>query len=198
MKILSSIKNASIATIVLSIIIGLVFIFFPAQCMKYTALILGAGLIAIGAWSIIAYLIKKSSALTLALGVIVAICGVIICVKYKAIISLIMVVFGIFILASGIVDLITGIRSVFTFKIGGLITIVLSIATIIFGVFAITKSTQLSEGIVQMIGVALLVYAVLDTFAFIEVKRIVGNAKATVENNGDIQTDATVIEETDE
>lgn len=198
MKFLSNIKNISIATIVLSVIIGIVFIFFPAQCMKYTALILGAGLIAIGVWSVISYFIKNSSVLVLTLGIIVAICGIIICLKYKAIISLIMVIFGIFILASGIVDLLTGIRSVFIFKIGGLITIALSIATIILGILAITKSTQLSEGIVQLIGVSLLVYAVLDTVAFFEVKRIVSNAKSAVEATGDIQTDATIVDETDE
>lgn len=198
MKFLSNIKNISIATIVLSVIIGIVFIFFPAQCMKYTALILGAGLIAIGVWSVVSYFIKNSSVLVLTLGIIVAICGIIICLKYKAIISLIMVIFGIFILASGIVDLLTGIRSVFIFKIGGLITIALSIATIILGILAITKSTQLSEGIVQLIGVSLLVYAVLDTVAFFEVKRIVSNAKSAVEATGDIQTDATIVDETDE
>lgn len=198
MKILSNIKNISIATIVLSIVIGLVFIFFPAQCMKYTALILGVGLIVVGLWAIISYFVKDSSVLILTLGIIVAICGIIICVKYKAIISLIMVVFGVFILTSGIVDLLTGIRSVFTFKVGGLVTIALSIATIVLGVLAITKSTQLSEGIVQMIGIALLVYAVLDTVAFVEVKRIVGRAKDTTEATGDIQTDAVVIEDADE
>lgn len=198
MKFLSNIKNISIATIVLSVIIGIVFIFFPAQCMKYTALILGAGLIAIGVWSVVSYFIKNSSVLVLTLGIIVAICGIIICLKYKAIISLIMVIFGIFILASGIVDLLTGIRSVFIFKIGGLITIALSIATIILGILAITKSTQLSEGIVQLIGVSLLVYAVLDTVAFFEVKKIVSNAKSAVEATGDIQTDATIVDETDE
>lgn len=195
MKILNSIKSISLATIALSIVAGLLFIFFPAQCMKYIALILGIALITVGAYAIANYFVKNKSVLLLTLGIIVVICGAIVCLKYKAIVSFIMIVLGIFILASGIVDLITSIRAVFTFKITGCVTLLLSIATIVFGIIAITKSTQLSEGIIQFIGVALLIYAVLDIIAFVQVRKLVSNAKAVT---NDVETDATIVEEIDE
>lgn len=198
MKFLKSIKNVSIATIIISVVVGILFIAFPEQSIDYTALILGASMIAIGAYAIVAYFIKNSSLLMLTLGIIVAICGVIVCFKYKAIISMIMVIFGIFILASGIVDLITGIRAAFISKAAGIVTIILSLVTIVFGILAITKSFDLTVGIVQLIGVALIIYAVLDTVAFFEVRKIVGDAKKIVEESSDINTDASVIEEIDE
>lgn len=198
MKFISNVKKASIVTIVLSLIFGVLFIAFPAQCKKYAALILGIGLICVGIYSVIKYFVKNSSVLLLTLGIIVAICGVIVCIKYEAIISFILILFGIFILASGIVDLLTGIRAVFTFKAFGLITIALSIATIIFGIYAITKSTALSESLIQITGVALLIYSVLDTITFFEVRKFVSNAVKSADqttDNGDIITDATIVED---
>ncbi len=198
MKILGNIKKLSLVTIVLSLIFGVLFIAFPAQCKKYAALFLGVGLILVGAYSIVKYFVKQSSVLLLTLGIIVAICGIIVCIKYEAIISFILILFGIFILTSGIVDLITGLRTVFTYKVFGFITIALSIATIIFGIYAITKSTALSESLIQLTGVALIVYSVLDTIAFFEVKKIASNVKSAVDqtvDNGDIVTDATIIED---
>lgn len=195
MKILSNIKNISIATIISSLVIGILFVMFPAMCMKYTALILGVALILIGVYAVANYFIKDKSVLLLTTGIISVICGIIVCVKYKAIISFIIVVLGIFILASGIVDLLTSIKAVFTFRIGGLITMALSIATIILGIVSITKSSQLSEGIIQFIGVSLIIYAVLDIIAFIQVRRLVKQAKASVT---DVETDATIVEEIDE
>lgn len=198
MKFLKNIKNVSIATIIVSVVVGILFIAFPEQSMEYTALILGASLIGVGAFAIISYFVKRPSVLTLTLGVIVAICGIIICFQYKAIISFIMIVFGVFILASGVVDLITGIRAAFMIKAAGIVTVILSIVTIAFGILAITKSFDLSVGIVKLIGVALIIYAVLDTVAFFEVRKIVGNAKTNINNASDIETQGTVVEEADE
>lgn len=198
MKLLHNVKKLSIVTIILSLIFGILFIAFPAQCKMYAAIFLGVGMILIGIFSIVKYFVNQSSVLLLTLGIIVAICGVIVCVKYEAIISFIMILFGIFILASGIVDLITGLRTVFVYKFFGIVTIALSIATIIFGAYAITKSTALSESLIQLIGVALLIYSVLDTIAFFEVKKITSNIKKNVDqttDNGDIITDATIVDE---
>lgn len=194
MSFLKEIKKISISTIIISFIAGLLFIAFPAQCIKYTSLFLGAALIAMGVVSVISYLANKSSMISLIMGVIVGICGIIICVKYKAIISVIVAIFGIFILASGVIDMATSIRSIITLRISGWVTMVLSIVTIVFGIIAITKSTQLTEGIVQFIGVALLIYAVLDLIVFFQVRKIAKNAKSKAELNGDIDVEGNIVE----
>lgn len=193
-EFLRRIKKFSIATIITASIVGVLFIAFPAKCIEYISLVVGATFIVIGAISIISYLINKESVLPLALGIIVAIVGIIICVKYRQIISIIVIIFGIFILTSGIVDLVTSIRSLTLLRKSGWFTMLLSIITIIFGIIAITKSSNLTDTIVQFIGVALVVYAVLDLVTLIQVNNAARKIRQKAEKQNDIVVDATIEE----
>jgi uncharacterized membrane protein HdeD (DUF308 family) len=159
------------------------------------SLAIGIALIIMGAVGIINYFAKKSSGFTLALGIIIFIVGIIVCAKYRAIISIIVVIFGIFILATGMFNFATGIKVIASSLVSGWVTLILSIATSIFGIIAITKSTELTETIVQFIGVSLIIYAILDIIAFVQVRKL---AKSLSVDSDDIETDATIIEETDE
>ena len=67
----------------------------------------------------------------------------------------------------------------------------LSVITIIFGIVAITKSAQLTDGIVQFIGAALIVYAVLDLVTYIQVNSKVKQVKNAVDSISDIEVEAT-------
>ncbi len=67
----------------------------------------------------------------------------------------------------------------------------LSVITIIFGIVAITKSTQLTDGIVRFIGAALIVYAVLDLVTYIQVNSKVKQVKDAVDSISDIEVEAT-------
>lgn len=198
MKFLQEVKKLSLATIIVSAVLGILFIAFPSQSIKYLSLIVGIGLIAIGIAAVVSYCIDKRAKFTLVLGVIVLICGIVICAKYREIINLIVMIFGIFILASGIVDLVTGLKAAVISRAAGITTVVLSVISIIFGIVAITKSAALTDGIIQFIGVALIVYAVVDAVTYFEVKNLFGSVKKTVDDVGDIETDATIVEENDE
>ena len=198
MKFLQEVKKLSLATIIVSAVLGILFIAFPSQSIKYLSLIVGIGLIAIGIAAVVSYCIDKRAKFTLVLGVIVLICGIVICAKYREIINLIVMVFGIFILASGIVDLVTGLKAAVISRAAGITTVVLSVISIIFGIVAITKSAALTDGIIQFIGVALIVYAVVDAVTYFEVKNLFGSVKKAVDDVGDIETDATIVEENDE
>lgn len=66
----------------------------------------------------------------------------------------------------------------------------LSVITIIFGIVAITKSTQLTDGIVRFIGAALIVYAVLDLVTYIQVNSKVKQVKDAVDSISDIEVEA--------
>ena len=198
MKFLQEVKKLSLATIIVSAVLGILFIAFPSQSIKYLSLIVGIGLIAIGIAAVVSYCIDKRAKFTLVLGVIVLICGIIICAKYREIINLIVMIFGIFILASGIVNLVTGLKAAVISRAAGITTVVLSVISIIFGIFAITKSAALTDGIIQFIGVALIVYAVVDAVTYFEVKNLFGSVKKAVDDVGDIETDATIVEENDE
>lgn len=198
MKFLQEVKKLSLATIIVSAVLGILFIAFPSQSIKYLSLIVGVGLIAIGIAAVVSYCIDKRAKFTLVLGVIVLICGIVICAKYREIINLIVMIFGIFILASGIVDLVTGLKAAVISRAAGITTVVLSVISIIFGIVAITKSVALTDGIIQFIGVALIVYAVVDAVTYFEVKNLFGSVKKAVDDVGDIETDATIVEENDE
>lgn len=194
MKVLNEIKKYSLIAIIVCAVIGFLFLAFPAQCIKYMSLAVGIGLIVMGAVGIIGYIANKNGGFTLALGIISAIIGVVICVKYQAIISIIVVILGVFILGTGIFNLVTGIKIVASSLVSGWVTLVMSVAEVIFGIIAVTKSTQLTEGIVQFLGVALILYAVVDLIAFFQVKKLFRNAKKAVEAKGDIEVEATEID----
>lgn len=195
MEFLKRIKKFSLATIAVSAVAGLLFLIFPAQCIKYISLALGISLIAIGIIAVVGYFADRSSAFSLALGIIVLITGIVVCAKYKAIISLIVVIFGIFILITGLVDFATSIKAIVTLGISGWFTLVLSAITSVFGIIAITKSTELTETIVQFIGASLLIYAVLDLISFFQVKSIANRIKQATESSDVIETDATIVDD---
>lgn len=188
---LKGLKRFSIATIIVSAIMGVLFIAFPSKCIQYISLVVGVSLIVTGIISVVSYIVERDTKLPLVLGTISLISGIIVCAKYRAIISIIVVILGIFILTSGIVDMATSIRSIMVFRKSGWFTMLLSVITIIFGIVAITKSAQLTDGIVRFIGAALIVYAVLDLVTYIQVNSKVKQVKDAVDSISDIEVEAT-------
>lgn len=188
---LKELKRFSIATIIVSAIMGVLFIAFPSKCIQYISLVVGVSLIVTGIISVVSYIIERDTKLPLVLGTISLISGIIVCAKYRAIISIIVVILGIFILTSGIVDMATSIRSIMLFRKSGWFTMLLSVITIVFGIVAITKSAQLTDGIVRFIGAALIVYAVLDLVTYIQVNSKVKQVKDAVDSISDIEVEAT-------
>lgn len=188
---LKGLKRFSIATIIVSAIMGVLFIAFPSKCIEYISLVVGVSLIVTGIISVVSYIVERDTKLPLVLGTISLISGIIVCAKYRAIISIIVVILGIFILTSGIVDMATSIRSIMLFRKSGWFTMLLSVITIVFGIVAITKSAQLTDGIVRFIGAALIVYAVLDLVTYIQVNSKVKQVKDAVDSISDIEVEAT-------
>lgn len=188
---LKGLKRFSIATIIVSAIMGVLFIAFPSKCIQYISLVVGVSLIVTGIISVVSYIVERDTKLPLVLGTISLISGIIVCAKYRAIISIIVVILGIFILTSGIVDMATSIRSIMLFRKSGWFTMLLSVITIVFGIVAITKSAQLTDGIVRFIGAALIVYSVLDLVTYIQVNSKVKQVKDAVDSISDIEVEAT-------
>ena len=201
MGLIQQVKKVSLVTILMSAVLGVVFIAFPAEVMTYLSLFLGIAMIILGVAAIINYIVDRSTAFTLMLGILAVIFGIVVCTQYKSIISIMVIVFGIFLLASGIFNFITAIKVIVSSLVLGWVTLFLSIATSVLGIVAITRSGSFSEAVVQLIGVALIVYAVLDIFAYFQVKRLAKNVKNTVDavnSVDDIETTGTIVEETDE
>lgn len=194
MKFLQQIKKLSLLTVAIAAVTGLAFIAFPNQCIRFGSLAIGMGLIAVGGWAIINYFRDKSGTATLVMGVVVLVCGIIVCVKYEAIISLLVVIFGVFILTTGIFNLITSLKTVVFKPISGWFTVLMAVVNIILGLVAIFKSGQLTESIVRFIGISLIFYCVMGVLTYFQIKDFANKRRNTTLNNGDIQTDATVID----
>lgn len=197
-EFIKGLKKFSIATIAVAVVLGIVFIAFPSQCIDYISLIVGISMIAIGIIAIVTYIADRSSVLPLLLGIPLLICGIIVCARYRAIISIIVVLFGIFITTSGLVNIATSMRSLAFNGVAGWLTMALSVVTVIFGIVAITKSSQLTDGIVRFIGAAFIVYAVLGIVSLIQVKHMTDKVRKAVDSVSDIEVDATVESEQDE
>lgn len=189
-EFLKGLKKFSISTIIVSAVLGVLFIAFPDKCIQYISLFVGAALIVIGAVAVITYLLDRNTILPLVLGIIVLVTGIVICAKYRQIISIIVVIFGIFILISGLVDFVASLKSLAILRISGWFTLVLSVITVIFGVVAITKSAALTDSIVRFIGAALIIYAVLDLVSFIQVNAMAKKIKQRINEDSDIVVEA--------
>lgn len=189
-EFLKGLKKFSISTIIVSAVLGVLFIAFPDKCIQYISLFVGAALIVIGAVAVVTYLLDRNTILPLVLGIIVLVTGIVICAKYRQIISIIVVIFGIFILISGLVDFVASLKSLAILRISGWFTLVLSVITVIFGVVAITKSAALTDSIVRFIGAALIIYAVLDLVSFIQVNAMAKKVKQRINEGSDIVVEA--------
>ena len=218
MKFVQRIKKASLISVVIAIVIGAAFIAFPNESMKYLALIIGAATIVMGVSAIISFIRERSSSFMCVLGVFSIVLGIVVCTQYKAIIMLMVILLGIYILTSGIFNAYAALKIIATSLVFGWFTLFLSVATSILGVVAITKASAVSAGVVQFIGVALIVYAVVDIIAYFqirsafkEVKQVVSDTANdvreaanefddafTIANSDDIETTGTIVEENDE
>lgn len=198
MKILQQIKRLSLATVIIGFIAGIFFIAFPAQCIKYISLAVGIAFIGIGVAGVISYIFDRASTFSLIMGILLGIIGIIICVRYKQVISFIVVVIGIFIIAAGITNLVTGLKVIRKSLFFGWFTLFMSVATIVFGLIAVLNSTALTETLVRIIGVGLIIYAVLDLVAFFEVRSLAKEVKQSIDAVSDIETDAQVVSQNDD
>lgn len=166
------IKNLSIITVIASAVMGVVLLARPDETLYVVSMICGITVIALGIGALISYFVKDRNLFLLILAVISVIVGIIICVKYKSIVSILLFLFGLFILISGIVDFITAI-DVKRYGFGDwIVSFLLSIATVVLGLLVVVNPFSSSLAVIRLLGVALIVYAVLDLVAFIQVKKM--------------------------
>lgn len=171
-RILIEIKKYSLIVIAVTAVLGILLVAFPDKMLAYTSLFIGGAFIVCGAFAIINYAMKRETALTLTLGIIAAVSGLIICIAYRQIMTVIVFLLGIFLLVGGIVDLINSFYVAVSRNRSWILTIILSIASIVLGIVSITNPFDTQTKIVQFLGSGLIVFAVLDLAAYIQIKAI--------------------------
>lgn len=166
-------KNLSIITVIAGLVIGIILLVKPSETVRLVSVMCGVTVILLGIGAWISYFSKWKSALLAVLGTLAIIAGIILCVKYESIISVVLFLFGLFVLVSGIVDLASALEAKkFHFK-SWIVSLIISIATIVLGLLVVVNPFDSMLVLTRLLGISLIVYAVMDLIAFVQVKRIV-------------------------
>ena len=183
-------KKLSVITVTISVIIGIILIARPDDALKIVSIICGSGIIAVGVGAWISYFTKFKTALMAILGTISVIAGITVCLKYKEITQVIIFIFGVFMLISGIVDFFSSLDV----RRGGLrgwagLTIV-SVITIIISLAVIFNPFESYLTLTRIIGVGLIIYAITDIIALIELNSINKAINNAVNTTDEIDVEA--------
>ena len=183
-KILTEIKKYSLIGAIVLAVLGVLLIAAPGKMLRYTAFIIGGVCIACGVYAIISYIVNKASSFVLTLGIISTITGIVICAAYRQIVSIIIFILGIILLAGGVVDLVNSVYVAVSRRRSWILTVILSVASIVLGIISITNPFDTQEKIVQFAGAGLVVFAVVDIIAYIQVMAISKEVQSKISRSG--------------
>ncbi len=184
-RILTEIKKYSVVFIIVCSVLGALLIAFPNRMLAYTSLFIGGAFIACGVFAIISYLIKRRFTLTLTLGIIAVVSGIIICLAYRQIISVIVFLMGIFLLVGGLVNLVNAFYVASFMPHSWIVTTVLSVASVALGIVSMTDPFDTQNTLVQFLGIGLLVFAVLDLIAYVQIREVAKKIKQKLNDKRD-------------
>lgn len=183
-KLLTEIKKYSLIGAIVLAVLGVLLIAAPGKMLRYTAFIIGGVCIACGVYAIISYIVNKASSFVLTLGIISTITGIVICAAYRQIVSIIIFILGIILLAGGVVDLVNSVYVAVSRRRSWILTVILSVASIVLGIISITNPFDTQEKIVQFAGAGLVVFAVVDIIAYIQVMAISKEVQSKISRSG--------------
>lgn len=166
-------KNLSLITIAAGLVTGILLLFQPDKTVQFVSILCGITVIMLGVGAWISYFTKVKSTILAILGSLAIIAGIILCIKYESIISTVLFLFGIFVLISGIVDFISAIEAKKNDLKSWIVSLIMAAVTIILGLLVIINPFDSMLVLTKLLGAALIVYAVMDLIAFIQVKKVV-------------------------
>lgn len=183
-EIFQEIKKYSLIVIAVTAILGVFLVAFPGQTIMYTSLVIGGCFILCGIVALINYGVKKDTKISLVLGTIAIIGGMIICFAYKQIVSVMVFMLGIFLLFGGLIDFFNSIDVAIRHFRSSIFTIILSVASVVIGILSIVNPFDTQNKIVQLIGAGFIVFAVLDLLTYVQVKKVAKIIKENIEDDG--------------
>ena len=183
-EILIRIKNLSLITIAAGFIIGIILLVRPDESVEFISILCGATVIMLGVGAWISYFTKFRSSFLAILGTLAVVAGIILCVKYRSIISAVLFLFGIFVLVGGVVDLVSALEARKNDLKSWIISVVMAVITIVLGLLVIINPFNSVMALTRILGAGLIVYAVMDLITFIQIRKMV---KFTLNGQVDIQ-----------
>ena len=187
-KFLTTLKKYSLIVIGTTAALGVLLIAFPEYMLTYSALFVGIMFIICGLIGIISYAVKKDSLFALTLGIISAISGLIICIAYKQIMTVMVFLLGIILLVGGVTDLVTSVYVAISRRRSWILTVLLSVASIGLGIAAISNPFDTQNKLLQVLGAGLVIFAIVDLISYIQIKVIAKQVKKKLEEEQAAQT----------
>ena len=183
------IKKMSMTSIIFSIIFILMGAFLlarPADAIHLVSYALGIILLVWGLISVVQFFSDKESQnyleFNFIIGVFVLIFGIIILVKPNTIASIIPLLLGIWMLINGVTKL------SYSLSVGGgkssTSSIIISLVIIILGILLIFNPFSGAEKLVQILGIIIILYSVLDLVECFSIKRVI--KKEIIKDDGNI------------
>ena len=196
-RLMKKYLKSSIVTSTILIILGILLVFQSETTIMMISYVIGGVLVAIGALALIRYVKNGDSPilrneLDIVYGIVTIIFGIIIIKNYQAIASIIPAVIGIAI----IINSASKLNYAFQLKTDEnnmwKTTMIISIISTIFGVILLFNPFEAALGIMKVIGIFIIVYAILDLISTMAIKSSVNKIYKAVEET---ITDAEVVGE---
>lgn len=163
----TKVKKMSITSIIFSLLFiftGIFLLLKPETAINIVCYVLGVILVLWGVVSIIQFFSDKNStnylSISFIFGAFVFIFGIIILIKPSIIASIVPLLLGVWMVINGVTKLSYSLSLYKTNK--NILSVIGSILIIVFGVTLIFNPFEGAKGLTQIIGIALIVYSVLD------------------------------------
>ena len=198
-KFMKKFLRSSIITSTVLIMLGFLLIFQSETTIMMISYVIGGVLVAIGVLALIRYVRAGESPalrneLDIVYGTVTIIFGIIIIKNYQIIASIIPAVIGIAIIISSAGKLNYAFQLKTEENRMWKTTMILSIISTIFGVILLFNPFKAAMGIMKIIGVFIIIYAILDLISTIAIKSNVSRIQKAVEET---ITDAEIVSEND-
>ena len=163
----TKVKKMSITSVIFSLLFiftGIFLLLKPETAINIVCYVLGVILVLWGVVSVIQFFSDKNSTSYLSLsfifGAFVFIFGIIILIKPSIIASIVPLLLGVWMVINGVTKLSYSLSIYKASK--NILSVVGSILIVIFGITLIFNPFEGAKGLTQIIGIALIVYSVLD------------------------------------
>lgn len=192
-------RSYSIVSIIVSTLCGLALLIFPEASIRYISLAFGGALLIMGAVGVVQYFRKTAGPVALSAGLISMVCGVIVCAKYQSILTLVEFLFGASIFCGGIIGLVIALRREMRLLPGWGVNLALTMVSVILGIVCMVNPFHTTLALARMLGVALLLYAVMESVSYVQLRKVGRAVEDAVNRTAPIiDENARVLDDQDE
>lgn len=192
-------RSYSIVSIIVSTLCGLALLIFPEASIRYISLAFGGALLIMGAVGVVQYFRKTAGPVALSAVLISMVCGVIVCAKYQSILTLVEFLFGASIFCGGIIGLVIALRREMRLLPGWGVNLALTMVSVILGIVCMVNPFHTTLALARMLGVALLLYAVMESVGYVQLRKVGRAVEDAVNRTAPIiDENARVLDDQDE